>query len=639
MRFLLKNVYLAFFAIGLITSTAFASYFYLQSLTERDVRDRLLEQHIDGQIDNTRFLASSITSDLDSITSRLEHFAYIVSRQETGLSSVETTSLLKNLKNDIGSITTIDFIDILDQDGKIVNIDNDDYRMFVGTDVSERDYVSATERNMESYVSAMFKGLTGKYYVAISSPIIDPSNGQYMGLVAARFLATEFFEEYGNVYDFGSASIVAFDREGNVLSTFVEGIIGENYYSEKVQDAIGYNEERNAVFTNVMSGKPDSVIFTAKLGERLVSGYPVHYKDEPIMTVFITTPTAFFYSRVGETLAADSLQNAILLGTVVSSIGVLVAFLVKWNSTLDNTVRNKTKDVRESNESLSKANVAMASLNRELADKNLRLEAQDKLQQEFINIAAHELRTPVQPIVGMMDLLGVYPKKAEEEEEEEEEVRVKKADLRLVARNARRLERLSQAILDVAKIESQSFTLDKTQPVKLDDLVLESAEDARIQIGSYPEMKIAIEKRHKNEIFVDVDRARVAQVFTNLLDNAINFTIPEGTITIIIVSPDRGFVNISIKDSGKGIASEITPRLFEKFASQTDAGFGNGLGLYISKAVIEAHGGRIQGKNNPEGGATFSFTLPVASPFTKNLETMEDRVDDSISIDVSRRIE
>lgn len=246
---------------------------------------------------------------------------------------------------------------------------------------------------------------------------------------------------------------------------------------------------------------------------------------------------------------------------------------------------------------------------------NAQLREADKMQQEFINIAAHELRTPVQPILGVIDMYDISAKAAEENDDGE--VRVKKTHMRRVARNATRLIRLSSDILDATKIESNTLKLNIDSKVDLIKLVTEAIEDSKRQIA---DGKITfVTDFAKERLQVDVDSDRITQVLTNLLGNAIKFTTDKGGSISVTVKKsisssgdDDRKAQIIISDDGKGIDSEIMPRLFQKFASKTDSGRGTGLGLFISKAIIEAHQGKILGRNNSDGkGATFSFTLPL----------------------------
>ena len=229
------------------------------------------------------------------------------------------------------------------------------------------------------------------------------------------------------------------------------------------------------------------------------------------------------------------------------------------------------------------------------------LKAYSAMQKEFINIAAHELRTPVQPILGLSQVLLSEKKGGERSEL-----------LLVINRNAERLQQLIEDILDVTKIESQSLHL-KTQKFNLNDLILSVISEHRNLIERQQSHK-KIVFNSKDDINTEGDKGRISQVVSNLLSNAIKFTEEEGSILISAErkkEADKNIVVVSVKDTGAGIDSEMLPRLFTKFASKSEMG-GTGLGLYISKSIIDAHRGKIWSDNNSKGkGATFSFSLPL----------------------------
>jgi signal transduction histidine kinase len=240
---------------------------------------------------------------------------------------------------------------------------------------------------------------------------------------------------------------------------------------------------------------------------------------------------------------------------------------------------------------------------RELEIANEQLKVHDKMQKEFINIAAHELRTPIQPILGLSEVLR-------SKEEDEEKCRL----VDIISRNAKRLQRLTEDILDVTRIESQSLRLKKEKFI-LNDLVLSIIEEYKKEIGddNKSNIKLLYNPIEDNNIIVEADRYRITQVTSNLMDNAIKFTKEGGggTVSINIKKKEsNSWVIVSVKDTGGGIDPEIMPRLFTKFTSKSFKG--TGLGLFISKSIIEAHGGKIWAENNIDGkGATFSFSLPL----------------------------
>jgi two-component system sensor histidine kinase VicK len=225
------------------------------------------------------------------------------------------------------------------------------------------------------------------------------------------------------------------------------------------------------------------------------------------------------------------------------------------------------------------------------------------MQREFINIAAHELRTPVQPILGLSQVL--LSKKDDKGYSEKL--------LHVINRNAERLQQLIEDILDVTKIESQSLHL-KNERFSLNDLILSVISEYKTQIKR-EQNHIKISFLPRENFSIKGDKGRISQVLSNLLRNAIKFTKENGSVVISAdrkKEGDRFFVVVSIKDTGTGIDPVILPRLFTKFASRSEGG-GTGLGLYISKSIIDAHRGEIWSENKIKGrGATFCFSLPLS---------------------------
>jgi two-component system, OmpR family, sensor histidine kinase VicK len=228
------------------------------------------------------------------------------------------------------------------------------------------------------------------------------------------------------------------------------------------------------------------------------------------------------------------------------------------------------------------------------------------LEKDFINIAAHELRNPIQPIIGFSELL--YSKIQDQEQ---------RRLLDEVILNARRLERLAQIMLDVTRIENNSLVLTK-EIVDAGKVVTDIVEGYNRKLeernvegkGQHSKGLVLIYEGLKN-IKVTIDKVRITQVICNILDNAVTFT-HQGQIRVILKEErqdEKNFLIISVKDMGPGIDPEISTKLFTKFASKSNIGIG--LGLFISKAIIEAHGGKIWAENNSDLGATFSFSIPM----------------------------
>jgi two-component system, OmpR family, sensor histidine kinase VicK len=247
---------------------------------------------------------------------------------------------------------------------------------------------------------------------------------------------------------------------------------------------------------------------------------------------------------------------------------------------------------------------------------NEKLEKHDKLQREFINIAAHELRTPVQPILGIIELTESSLTK------DDHELKISKEDLEIIRRNAMRLQRLTSDILETARIEAGSLTLYRER-FDVTELIKDTIKDIQqnqntenIRLEHYYCRSSFDNNNNNNSIIVNADKWKITEVIWNLLDNAVKFTKQKGGTISALTEIKENQAIVKIKDTGKGIDVDMIPRLFSKFATKSERG--TGLGLFISKSIVEAHGGKIWAENNKDGeGATFTFTLPMAAEAQK----------------------
>jgi len=247
------------------------------------------------------------------------------------------------------------------------------------------------------------------------------------------------------------------------------------------------------------------------------------------------------------------------------------------------------------------------------------LKVHQRMQQEFINIAAHELRTPIQSIVGYIELLQDDYNLINDSDRSTQD------SLEALGRNAIRLKNLTNDLLDVSRIEAGTLKLNKER-INLNDKIKNVVKDisnTNLQVGQKGLTIIFLNDKNKDgiEYYVNADKSRVFQVLSNLINNAVMFTDTNGVISISVNKTEsltsgnnktvekNEYVFIRIKDVGSGIDPEIQSKLFSKFATKSD--IGTGLGLFIAKSIIEAHGGKISAKNNRDGiGTTFTFTLP-----------------------------
>ena len=339
--------------------------------------------------------------------------------------------------------------------------------------------------------------------------------------------------------------------------------------------------------------------------------------DIPIHRLYELFPLAFFFISLYYFYKNKIYKNKDIFYT---SLAVSIVFdifgqiIMSYSAHQFDTAHNIAHVLKDASYFINVIGLALSSIqyNSKLRENNEILNQQykkvkesEKMKEEFINIAAHELRTPIQPILGLTDI--IYPKIKDEDQRE---------ILDIIIRNAKRLKRLTDNLLDITKIESQSLKLNK-EKFNLNILISEILKDYINKQKNQQKVEIVYDFKHKEDIIIEADRDRLAQVIHNLLDNALRFiTHKEQMIFVIIDKKNEGKkvkeeVIVSVKDTGEGISDKILIKLFTKFAT-SDSNTGTGLGLYICKNIIEAHGGRISAENNVDGkGALFKFTLPV----------------------------
>jgi signal transduction histidine kinase len=232
----------------------------------------------------------------------------------------------------------------------------------------------------------------------------------------------------------------------------------------------------------------------------------------------------------------------------------------------------------------------------ELQEANKKLQELDKMKTEFISIASHELKSPIQPIFGFAEL-------AQSGDIDQKEAWDGVTTL------ARKLQDLATNILDVTRIENNRLTI-YPQKTSINALITETTK----MLGAGLAKNVRIEEDLDNDVEIEVDKTRIEQVLRNLIGNSIKFT-ESGTVKIkTVIDRESNEITVKVIDSGLGIPEDILPKIFGKFVTkghERENQSGNGLGLFLCKGIINAHGGKITAKNNKDGGATFEFSLPL----------------------------
>ncbi|MGB6529381.1 MAG: sensor histidine kinase [Candidatus Nitrosopolaris sp.] len=482
----------------------------------------------------------------------------------------------------------------LDKNGKInwiSNINERIYQKYRGTDLSYRPYFTIPRDTHTIYYSNLIESNDKIPRLYISYPVINTtSSGHDNGILTGVVVASIRLETLGNflinqLFPQFNSTIGMLDRNGIILyasgaQQYVDEYVFGNKFQSVLSSSLHSPESKNLLNDLIMS----SLEGNTGSGDILINGKMNTVAYQPVVVdgkTFLVLYTSAQHNLTSDVSALINQQQyfTILVVAVIGAVAFIVAFLVfSWNKRLESVVNTRTGELRRANE---------------------QLKIHDKMQQEFINIASHEMKTPTQAILGYSKLIRRHPERREEM-------------IDAIARNATRLQRLTNDILDVTRIETQSLKLNVEERVNLNELISYVIEDQRTEIEkSNKYIRLVHEPQQDHSIEVDADKNRLTQVISNLLSNAIKFTT-EGTIRVAEGVKDS-MALVSVKDTGQGIDPEIMPRLFTKFAAKSETG--TGLGLFISKSIVEAHGGKIWAENNSDydrkKGAIFTFSIPL----------------------------
>ena len=468
--------------------------------------------------------------------------------------------------------------------------DKEVYDLYYGADRSDRPYFIEPRNTHKAFFTTLRDSVDSVPRIYMGYPIM--SGETFKGVVVAslnlKSLASSLTDQ---LLPSTGAAISLMDRDATVLFTQNDALLGKNYFSDEVQTLLfsrylpaEQKDQFNTMMHQSIEGKSGTIEFSSS-GVPLILAYnPVMFDQgggnrQQAMSLHLTLPKAFA-SDVALLIEQQRNLSAIL-PVIIGAVAIGIAFVVvRWNSRLEHVVKERTSKLEAANQ---------------------KLELHDKAQREFINIAAHELRTPIQPLLGVAEML-----EGQFEREGKEEITVSKAEIDMITRNAKRLHSLSSDILEVSRIETNTMRLN-LESFDLKEKILNVISDMRNVIPERNAVQLVFETPLKS-LTISGDRERVYQVIANLLTNAIKFT-ENGQIVVSLERKDDDAL-VQVTDSGSGIASDIYPKLFTKFATNSDKG--TGLGLYIAKSIVEAHGGKIWAENNSVGkGATFRFTLPI----------------------------
>ena len=565
-------------AIGL----SIASYQY-SDFTSEEIR-KIGTQDIRSNAEiEAHDIANILNNKIDAVSNNLAILSGVPAIQNQDIES--SKKLFSDAQKTTSNTTSSYFW--LDRDGKLLwanaFYNTTIYDQYAGDDRSYRPYFSEPRDTFRAYFSSLIESVDGVPRLYLAQPIVlnssendnSSTNRIFNGVVASAI----DLDDFGQVLQrqlsakYGS-TLGMIDRNGMILYSSDAAYIGKDVFGDEFQSVIPIEirDTFNSFLRDSLGGSAGSGDFTLQGNSNTIAYEPVSFSGDNFAVVYIVAPHNI-QGAVSSLIDQERNFNLIVIGSI-GSFTVGIAYLVLiWNRKLSGIVKSKTAELEQANKSLQEAVE--------------HLKDHDRMQREFINVAAHELRTPTQAIIGYSDLFYLRPESREEA-------------IKAIARNAERLERLTRDILDVTRIEGHRLDLYK-EKFDISEVIASAIEDTKRRLDDNNYIKFEYTPR---KIVVEADRIRIAQVVSNLLNNAVKFT-KQGTVYISVDNKD-GQATVSVKDSGGGIDPEITSRLFTKFTSKSQTG--TGLGLFISKSIIEAHGGRIWAENNKDGkGATFTF--------------------------------
>jgi signal transduction histidine kinase len=530
-------------------------------------------------------VANNLNSNIEAVDSILALLSGIPAIENQDLEG--SKELFSDAQKTTSNITSSYFW--LDKDGKLLwanAFENQTiYEQYAGGDRSNRPYFSEPRDTLRPYFSSLIESVDGVPRLYIAHPIIldtgqnnNNNSSVFNGVVASaidldgfgQVLQSQLSTKYGS-------TLGMVDRNGLILYSSNATYIGKDVFGDEFQSILPPEiiDRFNSFLRVSLQGEAGSGDIPVQGSTNTIAYQPVSFSGDNFAVVYIVA-THNIQGIVGSLIDQQRNFNLIIIGSI-GAVAVGIAYLILiWNRRLSGIVKSKTAELEQANSSLQEAVE--------------QLKDHDRMQREFINVAAHELRTPTQAIIGYSDLFYLRPESREEA-------------IKAITRNAERLETLTRDILDVTRIEGHRLDLNK-EKFDISEVVASAIEDIRRRVDD-SNIKFEYSLR---KILVEADRMRISQVLSNLLSNAVKFT-KQGTVYISAENKD-GQLIVSVKDMGSGIDLEIMPRLFTKFTTKSQTG--TGLGLFISKSIIEAHGGRIWAENNKDGkGATFTFRLPL----------------------------
>jgi hypothetical protein len=343
------RVHISIISIIFIIAISYGLLFYLQNITEQEVRHSLFEQEIQRQQESTKSISGHISSDLSLVMNMLDGLANSVYLQQGDFSGDGTKKLME--EKYIQFNTTLNRLFIVDKDDVVtISLAPKRSDIFVGADYSFRDWVKETRSSLRPVFSDGFER-QGIYRIFITYPIMNRTSGEYIGLLGTSIPTVRFFAHYGNVGNINSQFLVAYNKNATLLANGAsQDLVGENFFGEVAQKFINHNEIlNNSTRRLLLVGNSDYAVYDYGKGERLTTGYPIFVNAEPKYFLQIVTPTKEIYAHIGDVLFIQRIRMfSFLAGATTAAITVLIVLLAKWNVIVRKEVKRRTRELEES---------------------------------------------------------------------------------------------------------------------------------------------------------------------------------------------------------------------------------------------------------------------------------------------------
>lgn len=679
-----NKIILTIIIVSSVILALFSYNFFLQTTNQiQGISVDELQTNSEIEISSISKILSNTINYIKSNLERISESPSIVNMNLTRIGELLTQA------NDSTNYLTDSYY-LLSKNGTLLTftgIEKEQNLKYKGVNLSYRDYFKIPKQYGIPYISTVIDSNDKVPRIYISYPIIhetptklnektkvnesssEINPNTFDGVVVAS-IKSKTLGQYleSQLHPKLNGNVGFIDRDGTVIYTQNTSLIGKKYFGEDFQSYLksilkGQYSGFNRLVNNALHSESGVENFNFDNTATIMAYQAVSVSNlsnnhnnvnekldgNRLGTLFIAVPNTLANDVI--TLINNQRITNFLIILTIASISTVMAFIVlRWNRILERTVRQKTTD--------------LSGIVNELKKANEDLKQHEKMQREFINVAAHELRTPTQAISGNLELIeelyipsivkyatnkgGNIQNEFQSLLQDKEKLYEFSEGFASIYRNSQRLEKLVNDILDVSRIESNKLKIHK-EHFNLNEKIINVIKDIHNKInyhstGKYSKQIAIIYEPLQDPIPVFADKIRIFEVLSNLIDNAIKFSSNEPIIISIDIVKDSLTQNnntysnnigtldneinqeknknnhemavVSITDKGKGIDDEILPRLFNKFISKSEQG--TGLGLYLAKNIIEAHGGKIWAQNNKDGkGATFAFSIPL-SPITNN---------------------